>query len=157
MLISGLVWLTAGILAAYYTKQTSIIIFFFGGMLIHPLAIMALKFFNRTGKHRDDNPLAKLAMESTAILFIGLFIAYSIFQINTDWFFPIMLMMIGIRYLIFQSVYGMKVFWMLGLTLTFSGIVCLISNQPFQIPAITGGIIELIFAILIIQLERKNN
>jgi hypothetical protein len=68
-----------------------------------------------------------------------------------------MLMMIGIRYLIFQSIYGMKIFWIMGLTLTFSGIVCLISNQPFQVPVIAGGIIELIFAILIIQLERKNN
>ena len=155
VLISGLVWLTVGVLATYYTKQTSIIVFFFGGMLIHPLGLMVSKFFNRTGKHHENNPLAKLALESTAILFIGLFIAYCVFQINTEWFFPIMLMMIGIRYLIFQSIYGMRVFWILGLTLTTSGIVCLISNQPFQVPVIAGGIIELIFAILIIQLERK--
>ncbi len=154
-LISGLVWLITGVLAFYYTKETSLIVFFLGGMLIHPMGILLSKLFNRTGKHRENNPLAKLAMESTVILFIGLYISYLAFQTNTDWFFPIMLMMIGVRYLIFQSIYGMQVFWILGLTLIFTGIVCYTSNQPFQIPAILGGIIELLFAVLIIKLEGK--
>jgi len=111
VLASGLIWLITGAVAFYYTKQTTILIFFLGGMLIHPLGIVISKLFNRSGQHKKDNPLAKLALESTLILFVGLFVAYSIFQIKTDWFFPIMLMMIGVRYLLFQSIYGMKIFW----------------------------------------------
>jgi len=35
------------------------------------------------------------------------------------------------------------------------GVASLMLNQPFQTPTIIGGIAELIFAIIIIRLERK--
>ena len=124
-------------------------------MLIHPLGIVVSKLFKRTGKHQKDNPLALLAFESTAILFLGLFLAYSVFQIAQLWFFPVMLMLIGGRYLIFQTLYGMKIYWIMGILMIISGAICLISNQPFHIPGIVGGVIELIFGILIIQRDNR--
>ena len=124
-------------------------------MLIHPLGLMISKLFNRSGEHQKKNPLGNLAMESTAILFIGLFISYSIFQVKPHWFYSIMLMIIGVRYLVFQSMYGMKIFWMIGFFLMTAGVISLISNQPFLNAAIIGGIIELGFSIYIIQVERK--
>lgn len=36
ILISSIVWITAGIFAIYTTKQISFMVFFIGGMLIHP-------------------------------------------------------------------------------------------------------------------------
>lgn len=125
-------------------------------MLIHPLGILISKLFKRSGQHQKDNPLVKLAMESTILLFLGLFIAYTIFQIQSDWFFSIMLMIIGVRYLLFQSIYGMKVYWLFGGVLMLSGVACLVLNQPFQVPAIIGGAVELIFGFFIIQLDRKS-
>jgi len=157
ILVSGVIWLISGLAGMYLTEETSILIFFIGGMLIYPLGVFSAKLSNRSGKHQKNNPLAKLAIESTAILFIGLFIAYSIFQIQKSWFFPVMLMIIGVRYLVFQSIYGMKVYWILGLFLIVSGMLCLISNQPFHFGGITGGIIELIFGVTVIVMERKTN
>ncbi|MFL1896343.1 DUF7010 family protein [Aquimarina sp. 2-A2] len=157
VLASSIVWIVSGIVAVYATKEMSILTFFLGGMLIYPLGMISTKLFNRTGKHQKNNPLAFLAFESTIILFIGLFMAYAIFQIEKQWFFPVMLMIIGARYLVFQSIYGMKIYWLLGLVLTASGIICLISNQPFQIGGIVGGVVEVIFGGLIIQLDRKSN
>ena len=125
-------------------------------MLIHPLGIVLSKILNRTGQHKKENPLATLAMEGTLTLFIGLYLAYTIFQINTEWFYPIMLMIIGIRYVIFQTIYGMKIYWILGMALTVAGILCLQSNQPMEIAAGIGGIIEIIFAILIIRKEKAS-
>ena len=155
VLISSIVWLTAGVLAVYSSKQTSIIAFFLGGMLIHPIGMLVSKSFNRRGTHIKENPLGKLAMESTVILFIGLFLVYSLFQRLPNWFFPIMLMIIGVRYLIFQTIYGMKIYWGLGLVLILAGFICLNSNQSFHISGIIGGVIEFIFSILIIQLDRN--
>lgn len=149
--ISGIVWLLAGSTSIFFSEHISILIFFFGGMLIHPLSILFSKIFNRTGKHQDGNPLGKLALESTLLLFIGLFIAYSVFQINTNWFYPIMLLTIGVRYVIFQTIYGIKTYWLLGLVLIIAGIVSIITNQPFHTSAIIGGIIELIFAMIIFK------
>lgn len=156
ILVSGAIWLISGLSGMYLTKEISILIFFIGGMLIYPLGVLFAKFLNRTGKHQKNNPLATLATESTVILFVGLFIAYSIFQIQKLWFYPVMLMTIGVRYLVFQSIYGMKLYWILGLFLMILGVFCLISSQSFHFGGITGGIIELLFGALFI-LKEKNN
>lgn len=155
VLISSLVWLTAGIFAIYTSNQTSLIVFFVGGMLIHPVGILISKLFKRSGKHSKENPLGKLAMESTVILFIGLYLVYSLFQTQPNWLYPIMLMIIGVRYLIFQSIYGMKMYWILGLILIAAGFIGLNSNQTFYTFGIIGGIVELIFSIVLIQ-KNKN-
>lgn len=75
-------------------------------MAIHPLAMLLSKALGRPGKHRADNPLAALALESTFLLFIGLFIAFVVAQVRGDWFYPIMLLIIGGRYLVFATLYG---------------------------------------------------
>jgi len=152
-IVSGLLWISSGLLSPYLSQQSVILFFFFGGMLIHPLGILISKICKRTAKHKKENPLGKLALESTVILFVGLFISYSIFQIKPDWFFPIMLLTIGVRYLIFQTLYGMKIYWLFGLALMASGMYCLYTNQTFHIPAIIGGLIELVFAFLIMRQE----
>lgn len=157
VLVSSIVWFVSGIVAVYSTKEMSLLTFFLGGTLIYPLGILSTKLFNRTGKHQKNNPLAFLAFESTAILFIGLFMAYWIFQIEKQWFFPIMLMIIGARYLVFQSIYGMKVYWILGIVLAVAGMLCLISDQPFHIGGILGGTVEIVFGGLIIKLELKKH
>jgi len=156
IVISGLIWLISGIAAYYLSAQTTIIIFFFGGMLIHPLGIVACKLFKRSGNHAKDNPLGKLAMESTILLFVGLFLAYTIFQIQPNWFFPIMLLIIGARYVIFQSVYGLKLFWILGGILMGAGFVLMTMSKSFQIPALVGGAIEIIFGLGSILTERNS-
>lgn len=155
ILISGMVWSVSGILGLYSTKEISILTFFFGGMLIYPLGILSTRLFKRTGRHQKNNPFAYLAYESTAILFIGLFLAYSIFQVVEEWFYPVMLMFIGARYLVFQTIYGIKIFWIMGLLLTLAGMLCLIFNQPFHSGAIIGGIIEISIGIIIIVMEFK--
>ena len=146
---SGIIWLISGILALSVSKQTTILVFFFGGMLIHPLGILLDKILGRSGKHQKENPLGTLALESTALLFIGLFIAYSIFLTSPGYFFPIMLLTIGGRYLIFQTIYGIRLYWLLGFVLVASGGFLMMTKTAFYIGAISGGIIELVFALLI--------
>ena len=84
------------------------------------------------------------------ILFVGLFLAYSVFHLQKLWFYPVMLMTIVIRYFVFQTIYGMKFYWILGLFLIIAGVFCLIFNQAFYLGAITGGIIELVFGTFVI-------
>jgi len=155
VLISGLVWIIAGIFAIYSSQQSSFILFFIGGMFIHPLGIVVDKLLKRRGKHSKGNPMGHLAIESTVILFVGLYLVYSLFQSHPNWLFPIMLLIIGVRYLIFQTIYGMKIYWILGLILILAGFIGLNSNQPFYTFGIIGGLIELTFSTFIIQTDRK--
>ena len=148
--ISGMIWMISGICGMYLSKETSILIFFLGGMLIYPFSMVFSMLLGRTGKHQKNNPLATLAAESTVILFVGLFLAYYLFHFQKLWFYPVMLMTIGIRYFVFQTIYGMKFYWILGLFLIIAGVFCLILNKAFYLGAITGGIIELVFGTFVI-------
>ena len=156
VLISSLVWLVAGLVAIYTTAQASLLVYFFGGMLIHPISILVDKLFKRRGTHLKENPLGHLAMESTIILFIGLYLAYSLFKVYPHWLFPIMLLTIGVRYLIFQTIYGMRIYWVLGMALIIAGTIGMRSDFAIYTFGIIGGAIEFIFAMLILSNEIRN-
>jgi hypothetical protein len=154
-LISGIVWIAAAIAALISSQQISVLVFFLGGMLIHPLGILLSKAFKCSGKHKKENPLAALAMESTILLFVGLFIAYCIFQIRPQWFFAIMILIIGARYLVFSSIYGMRIYWVFGAVLIAAGFGGLVLNTPFYVVGLVGGIIEILFSFAIIFYIKK--
>lgn len=151
VLVSGLVWCIAGLVALQFSSQSSMLALFFGGMFIHPLAILLSKILKRTGKHDPNNPLGKLALESTIILFVGLFLAFYVAKLQIEWFFPIMLMTIGVRYLVFNTLYGIKTYWLLGALLMFSGMLCILLAANFIIGAFIGGLTEVLFSLIILN------
>lgn len=147
--VSGLVWCTAGIVGLLHSNQVSMLTLFFGGMAIFPVAVILSKLLKRSGKHSAENPLGKLALESTIILFVGLFIAFYVAKLQVEWFYPIMLMTIGVRYLTFNTLYGLKLYWVLGALLMFSGMFCLLLGVNFITGAFIGGITEVLFSVVI--------
>ncbi len=153
--ISGVVWCIAGLIAALHSNQSSMLTLFFGGMLIHPLAILLCKRLNRTGKHNTKSPLGKLAFESTFILFVGLFLAFFVAKLQIEWFYPIMLLIIGVRYLVFNTLYGLKTYWILGGTLMLSGMLCILLGAGFMIGAFIGGFTEVVFSLIIFKQSKK--
>ena len=153
--ISGLVWCIAGLIAVLHSNQSSMLTLFFGGMLIHPLAIFLCKRLNRSGNHDTKNPLAKLALESTIILFVGLFLAFFVAKLQIEWFYPIMLLIIGVRYLVFNTLYGLKTYWVLGGVLMLSGMICILLGAEFMIGAFIGGVTEIVFSLIIFKQSKK--
>jgi hypothetical protein len=151
VLISGLVWCFAATVALLYTNQSSMLVLFFAGMFIHPLAMLLAKMLKRPGKHAAKNPLGKLALESTIILFVGLFLAFYVATLQVDWFYPIMLMIIGVRYLVFNTLYGTKTYWVLGAMLIFFGMLCILLDANFVVGAFMGGITEIVFSLVIFK------
>ncbi len=154
--VSGLVWLIAGAVAFFVSLQAGMIALFFGGMLIHPLGIMLDKMFGRSGNHKSGNPLGALALESTFLLFIGLFIAYAAAQLRPEWFFTIMLMTIGGRYLTFQTIYGLRIYWALGAVLALTGMLIMMFDFLTAYTAFVGGAIEVLFALIIFNLAKSS-
>ena len=148
ILVSGIVWLTAGAIGYFISIYASVIALFVGGMMIYPLSLLLDKANGRSAKHDKNNPLGILAIESTALLFIGLFIAFVIYQYDDKLFFPIMLLIIGSRYLIFQSIYGLRLYWVLGICLLIAGATFIYLSIPYYIPVIIGGLIEVIFSLI---------
>lgn len=155
LLTSGLTWMIAGLFGLFGSAQSSIIALFVGSMFIHPGAVIMCKLLKRPGSHSKDNPLAALVFESTVLLFTGFFIAYVAMQFHTELFFPIMLMIIGSRYLLFSTLYGLRIYWAVGGVLILAGILSVVLHAPFVAGAVSGGLIEIISSLFVFQLTKK--
>lgn len=154
--ISGLVWLVAGIVAALHSERTAVLTLLFGGAAIHPLAVGLAKLLGRTGKHCAGNALGALAAEGTFWLLAGCAIAYGMQVLRIEWFFPAMLLVIGGRYLTFQTLYGLRAYWACGALLCTAGLVLAMVRAPAINGAFTGACIEIGFAVvLFVQAMRR--
>lgn len=151
ILVSGLVWAISGLVTFKVGLPAGMASLFFGGMLIHPLSLLLARKLFKRGKTRSPNPMEMLALQSTAFLIIGLVVAYLVRGTYGDWFFAIALLAVGGRYLVFQTVYGMRLFLVLGGLLIAAGCVAIVwpALPPYAV-ALAGGIIEILCALLIL-------
>jgi len=143
---SGLVWLFAAIILQFFDFQSSIIVFFIGGMMIHPLSVFVGGKI-RTQPAIPDKALLRLALFTLPLLFGGLFLAYIMSTHNQALFYPIMAMAIGIRYLLFKLIYGLNAFILLGLLLTITGIVTYFISVNLAVVPLIVGVIEILIGI----------
>ncbi|WP_333796978.1 DUF7010 family protein [Rheinheimera sp.] len=155
MLASSLIWLASAAAVVFASAQQALWVLLIGGMFIHPLGVVIAKLAGRPGNHSKGNPLAGLAYASTFWLIFSLPLAFAAAQLRIEWFFPAMLLVIGGRYLVFSSLFGMRLFWFCGLALAGAGFVL---GQFAAAPlygALAGGVIELIFALVIFVQDKK--
>lgn len=153
---SGLIWGVAGIVGIVASNTASIWALFIGGIFIFPLSILFSKLLKRSGQHAPSNVLKHLAIEGLGILFVGLFLAFVVAQIKLELFYPIMLLVIGTRYLTFQTLYGLRTYWFLGGLLILAGAIALVFNLPFIAGAFIGGIIEIVFSFILFNRSKVN-
>jgi hypothetical protein len=154
--VSGLVWLVAGLATLTVDATTGMITLFFGGMAIHPLSQLIDQRVLRLGNPSKDNGLEVLGLLTVPIMLAGLFAGYLVSGDNPSWFFSITLMAIGSRYLTFYTLYGLKHYIALGLTLLvvgFSTILWLPLGAAYV--AMIGGTIELFAAPLVYKAAAK--
>jgi hypothetical protein len=152
---SGIAWLAAGIIALAVSPRGAVAALFFGGMLIHPASMLLAKLAGRPGKHSPGNPLAQLALESTIWMLLAIPIALYLALESPQNFFIAMLLTIGGRYLTFATLYGTRVYWLLGALLALASMALIAVKAPAAPAAFTGAVIELFFALLIFQRARR--
>lgn len=123
VLVSGLVWLVAAVIAHYQGIERGFAALFIGGMAIHPVSTLACrKLFNRA-KEASDNPLGGVALESTVAMIGGLVVAWLFIALHAEYVFPVAAIATGTRYAIFKTVYGDRLFWLLGGLMTGIGLL----------------------------------
>lgn len=156
MFASAMAWCAAGVAALNGTANQAIATLFIGGMMIHPVGVLLTKLLRRPGAHAKGNPCATLAMESTILMIMSFPIAYGASLANAAWFFPAMMMIIGGRFLLFATMYGMKVYWLVGATLGIAAWLLYKNTAPFALGAFTGCAIEGTFSLVIYAMVRKD-
>ncbi|MEO7916909.1 MAG: hypothetical protein ABIR16_04635 [Dokdonella sp.] len=155
--VSGSVWLVAGLVAAFKSPTTAVYVLLIGGMLIFPASVVLSKALGVSGTHERGNPLGTLAMEGTIWMLAGIAIAYGMHVLRLEWFFPAMLLVIGGRYLTFQTLYGLRIYWCIGAILCAAGLALGLWRAPAHFSALAGAAIELVFAIVILARAKRGN
>ena len=156
IIVSGLVWLTSAIVSFHFSAKQAIWTLLIGGMLIHSLSVIITKGMGLSGKHTKGNPLGNLAMEGTIFMIMCLPLAFGLSLQHSEWFFQAMLMIIGGRYLTFSSIYGNRLYWILGAVLGFSTYLLFTFKVQSFGSAITGSLIEITFGLFIFISFRKD-
>ena len=155
MFASSIVWLCAAIATIQTSPKQAVWVLFIGAMLIHPVGVLISKLFGRPGNHSKGNPLGPLAWASTLWLIFSLPLAYAVSLLRIEWFFPAMLLVIGGRFLVFSSLFGMRTYWGCGLALAGAGYFLAQTNASPTLSAFAGATIEATFASVIFVLNRR--
>ncbi|MFZ6798439.1 DUF7010 family protein [Undibacterium sp. Di24W] len=155
ILVSGLVWITAAFVCNLIGINQAVWTLLIGGALIHPITTVVTKVLGRPAKTSKDNALNQLAMASTIWLILCCAMSYGLFLLKPELFFPAMMATIGSRYLIFASIFGRQIFWIIGVSLIgTANLVFFLVAQPVVVAGL-GGLIEILFAFLLFSKASK--
>ncbi len=154
--VSGVVWLVAATVWWRLGLNTGFAALFVGGMAIMPGSVLLARLVFRAPKATPGNPLERLALESTFLLFAGLFIAWRLLTVAPDLAFPVVAIAIGARYFVFRTLYDDAVYWLLGGLLLLAG--GLAALRPQLLPgniAFAVAALELGFATVMLARRRR--
>lgn len=154
--VSGMIWVISSFIVNSYSTEKGIWALIIGGMFIFPLGTLIGKLLGVKGQHDKSNPLGKLALEGTIWMIVCIPLAYGLSLVKAEWFFQGMLMIIGGRYLTFASIYGIRIYWLLGAILIVAAYALFAMRASVFASAFTGGLIEIIFGIIIYVLYKSN-
>lgn len=149
VLVSGIIWVISSLIVNFYSPQKGIWALLIGGVLIFPLSALMGKLMGIKGEHQKNNPLARLAMEGTIWMIMCIPLAYVLSLSKAEWFFQGMLMIIAGRYLTFVSIYGLRIYWVLGAALGLAAFILFRFEIAAFPSALTGGLIEIVFGSII--------
>ncbi|MES2826247.1 MAG: hypothetical protein V4732_21820 [Pseudomonadota bacterium] len=148
-LASGLAWLLAALVGFFYSPDKAIVAMYVGGMFIFPVSVVFSKLMGRSGKHSANNPLGKLALESTVLMLVCLPLAFVASLYKMEWFFPALLLIIGGRYLLFSTLYGLITYWAFAISLVVAAIILVMTQASFLMGGFVGAFIEIIFSVFL--------
>ena len=155
ILASAIAWTASAGTAAVHSPERAIWVLLLAGMLIHPVGLLLCRLLGASGSHAKGNPFGLLAGASTFWLIFSLPLAYGVGQGHATWFFCAMLLTIGGRYLVFATLYGMRLYWALGLVLAAAGVALALLRASPLLAVSAGAAIEFVFAALAVLQHRR--
>ncbi len=157
IIVSGLIWLISATTSYQYSAKQAVWTLLIGGMFIHPVGVLISKVIGLSGTHTKGNPLGNLAMEGTVFMIMCLPLAFGLSLQHAEWFFQGMLLIIGGRYLTFASIYGIKLYWILGAVLGVAAYLLFYFKVQSLGCLLTGSLVEISFGLLMFLSFRRND
>lgn len=149
-LVSVVVWSVANAIFLWVSAGAGMTALFVGGMLIFPLSTLVLKLLGGPASLPKGHPSTALAMQSAFTVPLGLLVAIVLGSYEPLLFFPASLIIVGAHYLVFISLYGMKLFALLAGVLVAAGTLTMFLFPGFgELAGWLGAALFLIFAVLL--------
>jgi hypothetical protein len=141
--VSGLIWLASAALATWGSPRQAVLVLVLGGFFIFPLTQLGLRLGWGRGRLRPENPLGALGFQVAMVLPLSLPLVGAAALYRLEWFYPAFMIALGAHYLPFVFLYGMPMFFPLGIGLAFGGILLgLYGPGTFALGAwITAGVL----------------
>jgi hypothetical protein len=152
--VSGAVWTMSGLIALSGKLETAMLVLFIGGMAINPLSQLIVGRLLKLEPADKENSLIWLGLLTVPVVLLGMYAGYVLSAGNPAAFFAFTLMAIGARYLVFQTMFGLPHYIVLGLSLLAVGFAtfCLSLGSAAAV-ALIGGAIELAAALTLSRVK----
>jgi len=146
-LVSSVIWLVSATVATWVSPKASILTVVLGGFFIFPLTQMLLRLSGRPARVSKDNSFHFLGMQIAFVLPISMLLLVPVGQYDLNLFFPALMVLLGAHYFPFATLYGMRMFLLLGGILIAAGVVIAHwFSGTFSLGAWVGGLALLVFA-----------
>jgi len=142
---SATAWTAATAACLWFSPTAAVLALFVAGIAIFPLSVVLSKLIGRSGSPAGDNPLTPLAVQGTFWMLMMFPITFALALYKVEWFFPAMLLIIGGRYLTFQTLYGLRMYLAFGVALALAAVAVVLSGAPLVSGAAAGALIEFVF------------
>lgn len=121
-LVAGLAWAVASALFTWVSVGASMWALFVGGALIFPLSSLLLKLLGGPISLPPGHPSAALAFQAAMVAPAGTLVAIVLGLFDPDRFLPAAALLIGAHYLVWPSLYGMRIWLAPALCLVVIGL-----------------------------------
>jgi hypothetical protein len=143
-LVAGVVWLVASGLGQWGAPIYGMAALFVGSMLIFPLTQAILRIMGRPARVNPENRLWALGAQSAFSVGLSFLVVGAIGILFQPWFFPAAMIVVGAHYLVFITLYGMRMFGMLAAILAIAGASLAIYGPQIQTFSLGGWLTALI-------------
>ncbi|MDJ0348303.1 hypothetical protein [Cryobacterium sp. PH29-G1] len=155
-LVSALLWFAAAAVYQLVSPGLAMLVLFVGGTLIFPLSTLVLKAMGGPSALPRGHPAIGLAMQSAFAVPLGILVAVALGSYEPTLFFPASLIIVGAHFLVFISLYGMRIYAVLAGALIAVGTVALFWLPQFgAISGWVGASLLLLFALPLYRQGRR--
>ncbi|GIK73524.1 MAG: hypothetical protein BroJett021_25120 [Chloroflexota bacterium] len=130
-LIAGVIWAASAAFTLLAAPNVGIAVLFFGSMAIFPLTQGLLRLIGRPAKVGAENGLWALGAQIAFTVPLNFLLVFAATFYRHDWFYPAAMIAVGAHYLPFVTLYGMRMFAVLGALLVGAGTALAMVGTPF--------------------------
>jgi len=160
-LVSGLIWLVAAGVATWSSPVAGMVVLFFGSMGIFPLTQLVVRLMGRPGRVSPENGLWLLGSQVAFTVPLNFLLVGAATLYRENWFFPAAMIVVGTHYLLFITLYGMKMFGFLaGLLVVIGAGLALYGPDVFSLGGWMTAVLLIAFSFLgryLVLLEERRN